>query len=75
MGLVIMLLDMTGLSEKYINRSERRQSKMYVYVRNVTSFCLQWTWDKIQDSAEELVPELKNKKGNSNTGSSNQKSV
>ena len=74
MGLIIMLLDMTGYSDKIINRTERRQSKMYVYVRNVTSFCLQWTWDKIQDSAEELVPELKNKKKNS-TGSSNHKSV
>ena len=74
MGLIIMLLDMTGYSDKIINRTERRQSKMYVYVRNVTSFCLQWTWDKIQDSAEELVPELKNKRNNS-TGSSNHKSV
>ena len=74
MGLIIMLLDMTGYSDKIINRTERRQSKMYVYVRNVTSFCLQWTWDKIQDSAEELVPELKYKRNNS-TSSSNLKSV
>ena len=29
MGLIIMLLDMTGYSDKIINRTERRQSKMY----------------------------------------------
>lgn len=74
MGLIIMLLDMTGYSDKIINRTERRQSKMYVYVRNVTSFCLQWTWDKIQDSAEELVPELKGKRNN-NTYQSTPKKV
>ena len=73
MGLLIMLMDMTGFSDKYINRSERKQSMMYGYVRNVTSFCLHWTWDKVQDSAEELVPELKDKK--SNTGKSDQQKV
>ena len=64
MGLLIMLMDMTGFSDKIINRTERKQSKMYVYVRNVTGFCLHWTWDKVQESAEELVPELKDKKRN-----------
>lgn len=73
MGLLIMLMDMTGFSDKFINRSERKQSKMYGYVRDVTGFCFRWTWDKVQDSAEELVPELKDKK--SNTGKSDQKKV
>ena len=62
MGLLIMLMDMTGFSDKFINRSERKRSRMYEYVSDFTGFCMQWTWDKVKDSAEELVPELKNKK-------------
>ena len=66
MGLVIKLLDMTGFSDKIINKSERKQSMMYQYVSDFTGFCLQWTWSKVQESAEELVPELKEKKEKSN---------
>ena len=74
MGLLIMLMDMTGFSDKFINRSERKRSRMYEYVSDFTGFCMQWTWDKVQDSAEELVPDLKKKKGRHNNDSDTDKS-
>lgn len=64
MGLIFKLVDITGFSEKFIHNTERKHSKMYVYVNDFTNSCLHWTWDKIEESAEELVPELKDKKEN-----------
>ena len=58
MGLVIMILDMTGVSDKIIKSEEKKQSKYYEPVRNFTGFCLQWTWNKVQEKVPELVPEF-----------------
>lgn len=59
MGLVIMILDMTGISDKIINGEEKKQSRYYEPVRNFTGFCLKWTWNKVQETVPELVPEFK----------------
>ena len=57
-GLVIKLLDITGLQDNLVDKGERKQSKLYVPVSNITGFCLKWTWNKVQETAGDLVPEL-----------------
>lgn len=58
MGLVFKLMDLTSLTEKVVDRSERKQSKLYVPVNDFTGFCLQWTWNKVQSTAVDLMPQL-----------------
>lgn len=71
MGLVIMILDMTGVSEKIINGEDRKQSRYFEPIRDFTGFCLQWTWNKVQDTASDLVPDMpdfnRNKDSQDNT--------
>ena len=59
MGLVIMILDMTGISDKIVKQEEKKQSQLYEPVSNFTGFCLQWTWNKVKENAEDLIPEYK----------------
>ena len=75
MGLVIMILDMTGISDKIINREDKKQSRYYEPVRGFTGFCLQWTWNKVQENAEDLVPELPdfNRKNDNSDKTENEK--
>lgn len=58
MGLVIIVLDMTGISDKIINKEEKKHSKYYEPVRDFSGFCLQWTWNKVQETVPELVPDI-----------------
>ena len=58
MGLVIKILDMTGISDNIINKEEKKHSKYYEPVRDFTGFCLQWTWNKVQEKAPDIVPEI-----------------
>ncbi|MGX8690418.1 MAG: CvpA family protein [Bacteroidaceae bacterium] len=58
MGLVIKVLDMTGISDKMMDRDEKKQSKYYEPVSEFTGFCLQWTWNKVQESAGDFIPEM-----------------
>ena len=75
MGLIFMLLDMTGISDKIVNNEDKKQSKLYQPVSDFTGFCLQWTWDKVKDSAEELIPDLKDRKDHKDTDKSDQQKV
>ena len=59
MGLVILLMDMIGVSDRIIRKEEKKQSHLYVPVRNISSFCLRWTWNKVQSVAWDMVPEYK----------------
>ena len=59
MGLVIMVLDMTGVSDKIVKKEEKKQSRLYVPVSDFSGFCLQWTWDKVKENAEDLIPDYK----------------
>ena len=58
MGLIIKVLDMTGVSDKILNREERRQSRYFESVRSITDTCLQWTWNKVQENADDLIPDM-----------------
>ena len=62
LGLVFQLMDITGLTEKVVDRSERKQSKLYVPVNDFTDFCLQWTWSKVEGTADDLMPDFQLKK-------------
>ena len=57
-GLVIKIMDMTGISDDIIKAEEKKQSRLYVPVSNFTGKCLQWTWNKVQESAGDLIPEI-----------------
>lgn len=57
-GLVIQLLEMSGLAEKFINRNEEHPSLLYEPVRKTTDFCLHWTWDHIEEQTGLDLPEL-----------------
>jgi membrane protein required for colicin V production len=57
-GLFIKLLVITGLQDNLVDKAERKQSKLYVPVSNFTGFCLQWTWNKVQETAGDLIPEI-----------------
>lgn len=59
MGLVIMVLDMTGISDKIVKKEAKRQSQLYVPVSDFSGFCLQWTWNKVKENAEDLIPDYK----------------
>ena len=59
MGLVIMVLDMTGVSDKIVKKEEKKQSRLYLPVSQFSGFCLQWTWDKVKENAEDLIPDYK----------------
>ena len=59
MGLVIMVLDMTGVSDKIVKKEAKRQSQLYVPVSDFSGFCLQWTWNKVKENAEDLIPDYK----------------
>ena len=59
MGLVIMVLDMTGISDKIVKKETKRQSQLYVPVSDFSGFCLQWTWNKVKENAEDLIPDYK----------------
>jgi len=56
MGLVIMIFEMTGVSDRIMNGTERKQSKFYAPVRSISSFCLHWTWNKVLKNTEDLIP-------------------
>lgn len=58
MGLVIKIMDMTGISDSIMNKEETRKSRYYGSVRSFTESCLKWTWNKVQENAEDLVPEI-----------------
>ena len=58
MGLVIMVLDMTGISDKIIDKEDKKHSQYYEPVRNFTGFCLKWTWNKVQETTGDLIPEF-----------------
>lgn len=58
LGLVIKLLALTGLEDNLVDRGERKESKLYAPVSDITGFCLQWTWNKVQETAGDLIPEL-----------------
>ena len=74
MGLIIMLLDFTGISDSIIRKDDKRQSVLYRPVGDFSRFCLQWTWNKVKDDAEKLVPDL-NRKNQKETNKSDQKKV
>lgn len=74
MGLIIMLLDFTGISDGIIRKDDKRQSVMYRPVGDFSRFCLQWTWNKVKDDAQKLVPDLKNK-NRQESGNSDKKKV
>lgn len=57
-GLIIKLLVITGLQDNLVDKSERKQSKLYAPISNFTGFCLQWTWNKVQQTAGDLIPEM-----------------
>jgi len=59
MGLVIMVLDMTGVSDKIVKKEEKKQSRLYLPVSQFSGFCLQWTWEKVKENAEDLIPDYK----------------
>ena len=59
MGLIIMVLDMTGVSDKIVKKEEKKQSQLYVPVSEFSGFCLQWTWNKVKENAEDLIPDYK----------------
>ena len=73
MGLVIMVLDMSGISDKIVKSEEKRQSQLYVPVSEFSGFCLQWTWNKVKENAQDLVPEYK--KEDKNTDKKNHQKV
>lgn len=58
MGLVIKLLDITGVSEEIIRNDGKKESRLYVPVSDISGFCLQWTWNKVQETAGDLIPEF-----------------
>lgn len=66
MGLVIKLLDITGIMGNIVSESDREESKLYAPVCNFTGFCLQWTWNKVQETAVDLVPEIPESDGEDN---------
>jgi membrane protein required for colicin V production len=55
MGLVIMIFEMTGVSDHIMNSAEKKQSKLYAPVRSISSFCLHWTWNKVLKNTEDLI--------------------
>ena len=59
LGLVIMVLDMTGVSDKIVKKEEKKQSQLYVPVSEFSGFCLQWTWNKVVENAQDLIPDYK----------------
>ena len=59
MGLIIMVLDMTGISDKIVKKEAKRQSQLYVPVSDFSGYCLQWTWNKVKENAEDLIPDYK----------------
>ena len=67
MGLVIKLMDITGLTESIIDSKERKESRLYEPVCGFTGFCLQWTWNKIQETAEDMIPVIPDKEGHDRT--------
>jgi membrane protein required for colicin V production len=74
MGLVFQLMDITGLTEKVVDRGERKQSSLYAPVNNITRFCLQWTWNKVEGTASDLMPDFQFK-NQENSDKSDQKEV
>ena len=69
MGLIIMLLDFTGLSDSIIRIDTKRESVLYRPVGDFSRHCLQWTWNKVKDDAQKLVPDL-NKRNRKESGNS-----
>jgi len=58
LGLIIKLLNITGIEDSILDRGERKQSKLYVPVSEFSGFCLQWTWNKVQETVGDLVPDF-----------------
>lgn len=75
MGLVILLLEITGLGDRIVNNEEKKQSQLYVPVRNFSSFCLRWTWNKVQENADDLIPDFKDNPEQKDTDNTDQKKV
>ena len=57
LGLIIKLMVITGYSDK-IDSEERKQSGLYQKVCDVSGFCLQWTWNKVQGTVDDLIPDF-----------------
>ncbi|MCQ2111465.1 MAG: CvpA family protein [Bacteroidaceae bacterium] len=61
MGLVLQLLDYTGLSDKFLrNESDKTQSRFYQPVRSMTDACLRWTWNSVMEKVPESINLNKN---------------
>ena len=73
MGLIIKGMDMTGWSESILNREEKRQSRYYESVRSITDTCLQWTWNKVQENADDLIPDIPEKEEPTESGKNHKK--
>lgn len=52
-GLCIQLMEMTGVADKVIRNSEKKESRLYEQVRVITDSCLKWTWNKMMPYVEE----------------------
>ena len=47
------------VSDKIVKKEEKKQSQLYVPVSDFSGFCLQWTWNKVKENAEDLIPDYK----------------
>lgn len=56
MGLTFQLLDMGGLTDAIADGS--KESKLYMPVRKTTQACLSWTWKKVLETGEDLLPDF-----------------
>ena len=52
-GLCIQLLEMTGVADKLIRNSEKKESLLYEQARVISDNCLRWTWNKVLPHVEE----------------------
>lgn len=75
MGLVILLLEITGLEDRIVNNEEKKQSQLYVPVRDFSSFCLRWTWNKVQENADDLIPDFNDNQDRKSNDKTDQKKV
>ena len=75
MGLVIMIFEMTGVSDSILNSKEKQQSRFYAPVRSISSFCLHWTWNKVLRNTEDLIPDSPDRKEQKEYGGIEPKTV
>ncbi|MCQ2066871.1 MAG: CvpA family protein [Bacteroidaceae bacterium] len=48
-GLLIQLMEISGVSEKITENSEGHSPVLYEPVRKTTDACLHWAWDKVRE--------------------------